>query len=181
MILTALDLELNQPSGKIVQIGAVAGDTNTGDIVGRLRVYVNPGEPIAPYITQLCGITQAQVDKEGMPLDNAYILLKEFHRRHSEFMNPVTWGGDDADCVKEQLGEDAKLDWVFGRRHIDAKTLVVSRSIAKNNGVHSGGLSTAMKALGLKFQGRKHDAQDDAENTFKIYHHMLYLIRHGSF
>jgi inhibitor of KinA sporulation pathway (predicted exonuclease) len=181
MKLTCLDLEMNQPSGRIVQIGAVVGDTATGEIVQRLRVYVNPGEPIAPFITDLCGITQEQIDKEGVTLDEAYQQLKEMHRRHTEFINPVTWGGGDSQEVFEQISDDARKDWCFGRRWIDAKTLVVSQMIGKENRVYSGGLSSAMKRFNLKFEGRKHDAQDDAENTWRIYYHMLYLMRHGSF
>lgn len=181
MKLTALDLEMNQPSGKIVQIGAVVGDTISGEITQRLRIYVNPGEPIAPFITDLCGITQDQIDKDGMPLADAYQILKKFHLQHAEFMNPVTWGGGDSQEVFDQLDPQAREDWCFGRRWIDAKTVAISQMIARENKVLSGGLGSSMKRFGLKFAGRKHDAQDDAENTFKIYHHMLYLIRHGSF
>jgi DNA polymerase III alpha subunit (gram-positive type) len=180
MKLTVLDLEMNQPSGKICQIGAVIGDTETGEVSQRLRVYVNPGEPISSYITELCGITQEQIDTNGVTLQEAYAQLKDFHLKHSEFMNPVTWGGGDSAELLRQLGgnEDG---WCFGRRWIDAKTLYVSQTIAKEGKVLSGGLSSVMKRFHLKFVGRKHDAQDDSENTFKIYHHMLYLIRHGSF
>ena len=59
--------------------------------------------------------------------------------------------------------------------------MAVTRMIARENKVFSGGLSTTMKRYGLKFQGRAHDAQIDAENTFRIYNHMLYLVRSGSF
>jgi len=53
MKLTSLDLEMNQPSGKIIQIGAVVGDTATGEVSHRLRIYVNPGESVAQMITDL--------------------------------------------------------------------------------------------------------------------------------
>lgn len=180
MKLTCLDLEMNQPSGKIIQIGAVIGDTLSGVISNRIRIYVNPGEPIAMFITDLCGISQEQINQQGMPLDEAYLLLKEFHKE-SDFINPVTWGGSDSQEIFQQLSEKVREDWCFGRRWIDAKTVAVSRMIAKNNKVHSGGLSSTMSSYKLKFNGRKHDAQDDAENTFRMYYHMLYLIRTGSF
>lgn len=181
MNITVLDLEHNQPSGKIVQIGAVIGDTQTGVIHQRLRIYINPGEPIAPFITDLCGITQAQIDQNGISLKEGYKLLRQFHLQHSAFMNPVTWGGGDSQTIYDQLDEESRNDWCFGRRWIDAKTLAVARMMAREDKILSGGLSSSMKRFGLKFTGRKHDAQDDAENTFKIYHHMLYLMRHGEF
>ena len=176
MKLTCLDLEFNQPSGKIIQIGAVIGDTNNGEVTHRLRIYVNPEEPIAPYITELCGISQDQIDKQGVLLKDAYAELKDFHRKYSTFINPVTWGGGDSQAIFDKLDEDTRADWCFGRRWIDAKTLHVSKMVSEGR-VLSGGLSTSMKHYGLKFQGRKHDALDDAENTFRIYYEMLVRMR----
>lgn len=180
MKLTCLDLELNQPSGKIVQIGAVVGDTQTGEIVDRIRIYVNPGEPIAEFITELCGITQDQINEHGVTLDEAYLLLKKFHKK-SNFVNPVTWGGGDSQEIYDQLSDDVRKQWCFGRRWIDAKTVFVSQMIAHQNNVESSGLQKSMKKFGLNFIGRPHDAQDDAENTFIMYQYMLSSLREGRF
>jgi inhibitor of KinA sporulation pathway (predicted exonuclease) len=177
MKLTCIDLELNQPSGKIIQIGAVIGDTNTGDITHRLKVYVNPQEPLSQFIIDLTGITQSVIDKEGITLTEAYLQLKEFHLRHSTFMNPLTWGGGDSQEIFDQLPVGDRIDWPFGRRWIDAKTLYVSECIAKGLPVQ-GGLSKVMTKYNLKFQGKKHDALDDAENTFRLYKEMLVIIRY---
>ena len=180
MKLTSLDLELNKPSGKIVQIGAVIGDTLTGEITHRLNIYVNPNEQVSDYIQQLCGISQKDVDN-GFSLNDAYVLLKDFHRKYSDFMNPLTWGGDDGRELKEQLDDDAKKNWCFGERCIDAKTICVTHMIHTKNKIVKSSLSQSMKRFGLSFSGREHNALDDAENTFKIYHHMLYLLRHKEF
>jgi inhibitor of KinA sporulation pathway (predicted exonuclease) len=177
MKLTAFDLELNQPSGKIIQIGAVVGDTLTGEISQRLSIFVNPGEPLAERIGELCGIRQEQLD-QGQTLYDAYLEIKKFHTKYSDFINPVTWGGGDSQTLRDQLGEISTA-WCFGRRWIDAKTLYASMIIARDDQTPRGGLKDSMKSLGLTFKGREHDALDDAENTFKIYHHMLYLIRHS--
>lgn len=180
MKLTCLDLEMNQPSGKIVQIGAVIGDTQTGEIIDRIRIYVNPGEPIAEFITELCGITQAQIDEQGISLEDAYFQLKKFHKK-ADFINPVSWGGGDSQEIYDQLNEEVRKRWCFGRRWIDAKTVFVSQMIAHQNRVDSSGLANSMKAVGLQFVGRQHDAQDDAENTFKMYQYMLSSLREGRF
>ena len=181
MKLTSIDLELNQPSGKIVQIGAIVGDTVTGEITQRLRIYVNPYEPISEYITTLCGITQEHIDTHGVSLPSAYTELQKWHRKHTDFINPITWGGGDSQEIQTQLGTDIPSSWCFGRRWIDVKTLHVSRMIATTKKVTSGGLSDAMKTYNLKFQGREHDALDDAENTFRLYYEMICLIKHRSF
>ena len=62
-------------------------------------------------------------------------ILKDFHRKYTEFLNPITWGGGDSAEVREQLSPVAREDWCFGRRWIDAKTLVVSQMIGKENKV----------------------------------------------
>jgi inhibitor of KinA sporulation pathway (predicted exonuclease) len=179
MKLTCIDLEMNQPSGKIIQIGAVIGDTRSGVISHTLRIYVNPAEPLSSDIIKLCDISQEQVDN-GVTLGEAYLQLKEFHK-NADFMNPVTWGGGDSQELYNQLDHEVRKDWCFGRRWIDAKTLAVSGMIAHNDKIFTGGLSSTMKRIGMKFKGRPHDALTDAENTFRIYNHMLYLIRNGSF
>jgi hypothetical protein len=43
-LIVALDLELNQPSRRVVQIGAVLGNVRTGEVVSQFDVKVNPGE-----------------------------------------------------------------------------------------------------------------------------------------
>lgn len=176
MKITSLDLELNQPSGKIIQIGAVIGDTVTGEVSQRLRVYVDPKEPLSDFIIELTGISQKHIDEQGVSLKEAYLQLREFHLRHSTFLNPLTWGGGDSQEVFDQLAPEDRAEWPFGRRWVDAKTIYVSECIARGLPVQ-GGLSKVMTKYNMNFKGRKHDAQDDAENTFKLYHEMLIRIR----
>ena len=62
----ALDLELNQPSGKIIQVGVAIGDKNTRfeDYVVR-KWYIDPQEPISEFINDLTGITDADIRAEA--------------------------------------------------------------------------------------------------------------------
>lgn len=166
-LVTVIDLELNQPSQKIIQIGAVKGNIHTGEIIDDLMCIINPHEQISEYITNLTGITQERID-QGITLEKGYEYLKELHK--GSFINPVTWGGDDVKLIKEQLGKS--YDGLFGRRYIDTKTLFVSMRMAKGEQI-AGGLAASMRKVGLKFEGRKHDALDDAKNTFKIYCELL--------
>ena len=172
MKLTSLDLEMNQPSGRIIQIGACVGDTNTGEILETLSVLVHPGigDPITEFITGLTGITQQQVDTDGTSLLEAYDILKDLHTRHQCFMNPLTWGGGDSYELKKQLERDFGWvnNWCFGRRWIDVKTLYHTRQLARDGKVQAG-LARALTKLGLQFKGRKHNAKDDAVNTFYAY------------
>ena len=62
----ALDLELNQPSGKIIQVGVAIGDKNTRfeDYVVR-KWLIDPQEPISEFINDLTGITDSDIRAEA--------------------------------------------------------------------------------------------------------------------
>lgn len=185
-IFTALDLEMNQPSRKIIQIGAVVDNINTGEILERFSVFVNPKEKIAESITKLTKITQEDVDG-GLTLQEAYSQLRDLHEKHSSFINPITWGGNDGQELLNQVYPrknwlqnlfDGKpiIGWCFGRRCLDAKTLFVSWRVANGRPIQ-GGLAKSLLKVGLRFNGQKHNAKDDAENTFHMYCKLLNLLK----
>lgn len=171
-IFTALDLEMAQPSGKIIQIGACVGNITTGEILEKLSVIVNPKEQLSEFIIGLTGITQDQVDN-GVTLLEAYLTLKEMHQKYGSFINPITWGGGDSQEIFRQLkSENIEFEWCLGRRWIDSKTMFVSWRFVNGKPIQ-GGLAKSLTKVGLKFQGRKHNATDDAVNTFHMYKAML--------
>jgi inhibitor of KinA sporulation pathway (predicted exonuclease) len=177
-VFTSLDLEMAQPSRKIIQIGACAGNIATGEIIEKLSILVNPEEQLTQYITDLTGIKQSDVDN-GTSLIDAYDILKRFHKQHNSFVNPITWGGGDSQEIYEQLileRHNPNFDWCFGRRWIDVKTLFVSWRFANKQPIQ-GGLAKSMLKVGLRFQGRKHNATDDSVNTFLMYCKMLDLLK----
>src|SRR5271166_3894106 len=101
---TCLDLEMNQPSGKIIQVGAAVGNLLTGDVYERLRIYVQIDEPLDARISTLCRITQEQLNT-GTSLIDAYRQVAQLHTRHQSFVNAVTWGGDDTGELQKQVWE----------------------------------------------------------------------------
>ncbi len=167
-LLISLDLEMNQPSRKIIQIGAVLGNVKTGVIVSRFESKVNPGEPLDPRIVDLTKITQCEVDA-APALAEAYVELCRWMAPYEgeRVMNPVTWAGGDTETLRGELGLSEER-WPFGRRWIDAKTLFIAWRMAQGRATE-GGLARSMTKLGLAFSGQKHNARDDAENTFRIY------------
>lgn len=179
-VFTSLDLEMSQPSKKIIQIGACVGNINTGQIFEKLSIYVNPNEHISPYITNLTKITQQDVDN-GLTLEEAYRKLQRMHENYDSFINPITWGGGDSQELLDQLKQENPNfeGWCFGRRWIDVKTLFVSWRLANKQPIQ-GGLAKSMTKVGLKFFGQKHNAQSDAENTFLMYIKMLEIMKNAS-
>jgi inhibitor of KinA sporulation pathway (predicted exonuclease) len=171
-LLVSLDLEMNQPSGKIIQIGAILGNVETGEVVSQFESKVNPAEVLAPAIIALTKITQKEVDQAPALID-AYYALSLWLDSYAQLrvLNPLTWGGGDTETLRVQLNMEMGR-WPFGRRWIDTKTLYVAWRMAQGKDI-SGGLARAMTKLGLAFQGQKHNALDDATNTFRMYRALL--------
>lgn len=179
-IFTSMDLELNQPSRKIISIGFTIGNITTGTVLEKINLIVNPYEKIHPEIVDLTKITD-KIVSNGLSLEQAYHKMKSVHDRYSSFINCLTWGGDDTRELHDQLMKenpqfDKLDDWCFGRRCIDVKTLFVSWRIANGKQIQ-GGLARSMTKVGLKFNGQKHNSADDAENTFQMYRAMLRLLK----
>lgn len=174
MKILVLDLELNQPSQSIIQVGAVVGNLKSGEILDELNVFVSlpDGEELNPKITALTGITQEILDSQGVSLLQAYRHLAEAHQRRQCLTNPMTWGGADTYLLQTQLSlSPCPPPWVFGYRHMDLKTIYQFLRLISGQGA-KGGLERACRSQGLLFDGTPHDALCDARNTFRLAHAM---------
>jgi inhibitor of KinA sporulation pathway (predicted exonuclease) len=179
MKLMAIDCEMNQPSNKVIQIGAVIFDADTCTLIDSLRIYVDPHEPLSDEIIKLTRITQAQVDGTA-PISSAYRQLMCWAAKHKVFRNPVVWGsgeGNDSTAIYDQVCKEDptfKDENFMGHRVIDVKTLCQVRSIVQHGDV-AGGLQVYLHRMGLRWDarfGEPHDALADALNTmhsFAVY------------
>jgi inhibitor of KinA sporulation pathway (predicted exonuclease) len=181
-IWTAFDLELNQPSNKIIQIGAVKFNIETEEVYGRFNILVKIDEPLqrdpaVVDIVELTGITEERLKADGVSLLEAYNGLSKFHRatvsfngkEHHGMINPIVWGGGDSRTLRTQVEElitswDAMDFYCFGNREIDLKSFHQIMQIA-NDQPYAGGLSKSFHKWGGQFKGRAHDAEVDAYNT----------------
>lgn len=165
-VFLSLDLEMNQPSGEIIEIGACVFSKTSGILETRNWI-VKPEFELSKRIIDLTGITEDMV-LNGVNLLDAYEDLVSFRNSHHCFINPIVWGHGDVDVLQNQTG----LFGDFGRRVIDVKTLCVFDRIKQNKPL-SGGLAKTLGRYGLKFQGKKHRAGFDALNTARLFLHIL--------
>lgn len=175
MNILVIDAEYNQPSGKTIQIGAAVFKVKTGEMIESMEIYVNPGETIQPFIVDLTGVTDKDVSN-GMSIQDAYLMLKDLHKRNKCFKNPLVWGSgvrNDSQHIHSEanLGDENFM----GFRVLDAKTIYQSLKMFQNDTVR-GGLKKSMESIGIQFEGRPHSALADAVNTFRIWHHMLKAV-----
>lgn len=154
---------------EIIEIGAVMMDEDF-NIINQLNVYIKPQfNPIAEKIEELTGISNERVLKS-----------KGFNDAMKEF---IEWIGDDnaiiyswsehdlnqmkKECAYKEFQEERmkKLfdQWVDFQSEF-GKLLGIEKKIS---------LSYALGAAELSFEGREHNALDDAMNTA----HILQLSR----
>lgn len=184
MNILSIDAEYNQPSQKTIQIGAAAFAARTGQLMGKIEIFVNPGEPITQYITDLTGITDKDV-KNAPSIQEAYRILEEFHKQHKCFKNPLVWGSgtrNDSQMIHTEANlKDSEGNLVpnfMGYRVLDVKSLFQTMQIFHNKTVR-GGLENVCQRLGIGFEGRAHTALADAMNTFRVWHFLAKQFPRG--
>lgn len=185
MNILSIDCEYNQPSHKTIQIGAAVYAARTGLLIERLETYVNPNEPILPFITQLTGITDRDV-QNAPGIQEAFLMVQALHKKHKCFRNPLVWGSgvrndsqtiyDEAGIVDPNTGE--KTNNFMGYRVLDVKSMFQSVQIFHNKTVR-GGLKTTCETLGIGFEGTAHTALADAMNTFRVWHFLIKQFPQG--
>ena len=162
--ITVLDLELacwedgNTEKSDIIEIGVALLDVKKEQVVKSHSIYVRPREKISEYCTDLTGITQRMIDKQGKTLQKA---IEQLARHYPTAKTVATWGDGDLRVIKEQCElygveypyDNASHLNVANMYHLEYKE---KRKIK---------LEEALKKLGLEFLGRPHCGKDDAVNT----------------
>lgn len=166
----ALDLELNLDSNgvpkKIIQIGIAIGNIDNG--IKTYSWYIDPEEPIVPYITELTGITDDDVKNRSTPLEKVAEELGELIKEKNVFVNPIQWGMGDAMQLKEAFRQK-NIDFpYFGHREIDVKTIFSYLRFSAGKDA-KGGLRSCMGTYKLSFEGLPHRADVDAYNTLRLF------------
>ncbi|SMY05942.1 3'-5' exonuclease [Flavimaricola marinus] len=164
------------PEPTVVQIGAVRlGLDGDFPLLETFQAYVSPKDregkpvPIDPFLSELTGITQAQVDAEGQPLVEALTALDAF----SQGAPFWSWGRDDhfmvaISCFVEgippvipatRFGNATRLFLQAGMPY-EAIQKTSSSGLAAYFGLNTDGLSA-------------HDALSDARSMALAVQHLL--------
>lgn len=173
----ALDLEMNQPSGKVIEVGVCIASCNTIMTPKLYSWYVNPNEPITEFITGLTGITDDDVINKSTPVAEIASTLSSYITQDDCYVNPVVWGGGDHGSLMQCFNEHGVKFNHFGRRWMDVKTIHTFLQLIKGDNAN-GGLRSCMGAYNLKFEGDAHRASADAHNTLRLFFHIM--EKHGN-
>jgi len=153
---------------EIIEIGAVAVDAATGEILSEFCAFIRPVRN--PILTGFCKslttITQDQVDAAPAFPE----ALAAFTTWLAQFERPVfcSWGDYD----RKQLEEDCDFHgqpfpFANGHRNLKAE---FSEAISSPKRF---GLGQALDRLRLTFAGTPHRGIDDAKNIARVYKEIL--------
>ena len=148
---------------EIIEIGAVAVDSASGDVESEFQTFIRPirNPVLTDFCRELTSISQQDVDGA----EDYSTTLKEFRAWLA------TLGGYDfcswGDYDRRQFEQDSRFHSVpypFAGGHRNLKIeFVETTGLKKKKGV--GG---ALRHLGLEFQGSPHRGIDDAHNIARI-------------
>ena len=158
-----LDLEMEQPSNEIIQIGYVIGD-KAGKIKHQRSILVKPSQQLSDFIIDLTGITRDRMDSEGVSKAEAMEIMNKDLAKYSPNKKAVTWGSGDVRVLLQQFPEIT-----LHNRYLDMKTLYQMESLATNRSMKRG-LFNAAEDLDINTDMfSAHDALSDAIVTYLVF------------
>lgn len=178
-----VDLELNQPSRKIIEIGAVCFQPDTGTTVNTFQSFVCPNEDLNQEITTLTGIHKEEL-AFAPHIRTAAQKFSDFKKQHQANAIAITWGGagsanNDASLIYKQ----AELENPFIPRIIDVKCVFQMLANASAADMRQKcGLKRACEVLKIGWDlqyGEPHRALADAHNTMRIYMFLSKCLKGG--
>jgi inhibitor of KinA sporulation pathway (predicted exonuclease) len=165
MLLNVVDVEAtcwetSPPAGQtneIIEIGLTVVDVEQRTRVAKHRILVRPARStVSSFCTELTGLTQDEVDS-GMSFAQACETLAKQHSANRRGW--TSWGDYDRKQFLRQC-EATTVEYPFGRRHVNAKT-VFAAAMGLRRPV---GMAQALKLAELPLEGRHHRGDDDAWN-----------------
>lgn len=166
-----LDLELScYPDGKfpdderqeIIEVGLTTVDLHKMEIVAVRSIPVIPTmSSISPFCTELTGWTQAALNKQGVPFEEAVRRLVE------------KYGSKNRLLVTDSAGDRKFFDWqcaMFGKSSPfgDYEQNVSVLFSIYTEIFQNVSLDDKLEKLGLKFEGRRHRADSDSMNIARL-------------
>jgi inhibitor of KinA sporulation pathway (predicted exonuclease) len=158
----------DQPQ-EIIEIGIATLNTADWSISNEASWLIYPEKSkISKFCTDLTGITQRRVEKEGSPFAAVLrnLQLSPYHIKEHAW---GSWGDFDRKAFERNC-EVRGLKYPFGPTHLNMKYLY-----ALMNGLPKElGMDDALQHARLPLVGRHHDAGDDAYNIAKLAQTIFY-------
>lgn len=170
-----LDLEGTQFSHEMIALGAVKVSIRKDGSVRKIHrgIYtlVKSKNRVGNVVTDLTGITDAQLRKSGVPFRVAMDQLKKYMGRDFTKCKYVTFGSHDLRIISQSLAYnlDAKKEdvQVLIKHNFDLAEFFSNYVKDENNNNLS--LANFLKVFNVEFKGTQHNALADALNLVYLY------------
>ena len=174
-----LDLEGTQFSHEMIALGAVKVILNRD---GSIRKYhkgfytlVKSKNRVGKVVTELTGITDEDLKKNGVPFRVAIEQLKKYLGRDFTKVLFVTFGNHDQRIVAQSIAYnlDVKKEDVYILiKHAFDFSEFISQYVRDPNG-NTYSLANMLKVFNVEFAGTQHNAYADALNLAYLYNAMV--------
>lgn len=147
---------------EIIEIGVCILNIKTLESSNKTQLLIKPTRStVSEFCTDLTGLTQNKLDKEGMKFSEACKIMQEKFNTKKRVW--ASYGDYDKTMFQNQC-KDFKIDYPFNRRHINVKAyLPIVLALNKELGMDRG-----LEAVGLKMEGVHHCGIDDSANIARI-------------
>ena len=169
----SVDLENNQPSGRITQLAAIAFDTTPGSETFEFNMFIDPEEEMNwDYVLNSKGTSLGELMGEvwKSKWENNTRPRKEALREFWKWLDGqqgkrkiIQWGSGDMAAIRRECKEEG-----IATLHTDDYDIKKSYKLFYQPAMRllkNSGLQSACTNMGLTFFGRAHDAKVDAYNT----------------
>lgn len=170
-----LDLEGTQFSHEMIALGAVKVSIKKDGSIKKMHrgIYtlVKAKNRVGNVVTDLTGITDAQLKKDAISFRQTIDMLKKYMGRDFTKCKYVTFGSHDIRIVSQSLAYnlDAKKEdvQVLIKHNFDLSEFFSNYIKDENNNTYS--LANFLKVFNLEFKGTQHNALMDAINLAYLY------------
>ncbi|PIQ92163.1 MAG: hypothetical protein COV70_01250 [Parcubacteria group bacterium CG11_big_fil_rev_8_21_14_0_20_39_22] len=140
---------------ELVQIGAILVDSETLDELDNFLIFIKPtiNPVVSKYFTDLTGISQEQIDSQGVYFAKAMSLLKDFFNDFTCY----SYGSDER--VLEENCVMNEISFPFDQGKFEDVRKIFQTAGIDTVRYQSG---TIVKAFGKEPRVRGHDALNDA-------------------
>lgn len=174
-VLCFLDLEGTQFSHEMIALGAVKVHLRKDKTIKKIHrgyyTLVKPKNRIGKVVTDLTGITESDIKKQGVPFRVAMEQLKKYMGREYSKCVFVTFGSHDLRIFAQSLAHnlDAKKEDVqmIIKHHFDFAEFASGYVKDDKNNTYS--LANFLKLFNVEFKGTQHNALADAINLAYLY------------
>lgn len=134
--------------------------------------YVRPEfSAVSEFCTELTGITQKELDQNGVSYKDALEVLRKACQGPEYMYGWASFGLDDRIFLQKQC-KRFDVRYPLSENHHDIQGLLMLM-----RGDRKTGLQKALKSFGLTFEGKPHNAMDDAVNAARVLGEMIKRYR----